>query len=110
MIQGPPELASELCAFGSSLPGTITMTWGCSFIHFSPGAGCVANGSALLAVLPPCSMYPIPGSVGLKSFLAIHASTHCSQILSTHIGSFPGVLGSSGKQVHSFVPRRRSTG
>src|SRR5215813_5569078 len=110
MIHGPPLWGSELCAFGSSLPGTITMMWGCSFIHFSPGGGVVAKGSVLLAVLPPCNMYPIPGSVGLKSFLAIHASTHSRQILSTHMGSFPGVLGSSGKQVHSFVPLRRTVG
>src|SRR5262249_1434964 len=56
MIHGFPDFGSLECTVGSSLLPPNTMTWGGSVSHFSPAAGLVANGSLLLAVLPPWSM------------------------------------------------------
>src|SRR5215470_2107677 len=52
----------------------------------------------------------MPGTVALKSFLAIHACAHSSHVLSRHMGSLPGVVGSSGKHIHPFVPLRKTGG
>src|SRR6266498_1477493 len=109
MIHGPPVCGSVVYTLRSSFPAGKTMMCGASFIHVSPAGGFFAKGSVLLALPPACSMYPIPGPVSFGSFFDIQACAHCMAILSRHIGSLAGVLGSSGKQVHSLVPWRRVT-
>ncbi len=52
----------------------------------------------------------MPGAVlpGLSA-CDMYACAHLSPCASTHIGSLPGVAGSSGMHVHPFVPCRSST-
>jgi len=79
------------------------MTCGPVLIHRRPGAGAVA--SVLLASLPSTSMKTKPTLLG-GSVLFTNACSHSMPLASRHIGSGPGVPGSSGMQVHPLEPGR----
>src|SRR6478736_6178994 len=82
------------------------MMCGPVLIQWLLAVGLVAQGSVLLASVPPASMYMKPTLPAGGAFFSTHAMTQSTDCLSMHMGSGPGVAGLSGMQVKPLVPLR----